>query len=222
MLAADRSLLEVNLRQSAIKLREKELNLYVENYSAMGTQAAVLAGFTTTCLIEITIPADADKYAVCFLHLLSVLSIAANITCVSLSTITTIWGSSKALRGKDGSMDEAVDGISKERSLIFNSFAIGLAGNLATVMAACLVLMDVYTAVGGCVMIVYASMVIWRNSRRILLKFDLIEATKLDDLTTWPRNNSIDGSTMALMGSSDASDFRNRASASNRGEADNV
>ena len=222
MLAADRSLLEVNLRQSAIKLREKELNLYVENYSAMGTQAAVLAGFTTTCLIEITIPADADKYAVCFLHLLSVLSIAANITCVSLSTITTIWGSSKALRGKDGSMDEAVDGISKERSLIFNSFAIGLAGNLATVMAACLVLMDVYTAAGGCVMIVYASAVIWRNSRRILLKFDLIEATKLDDLTTWPRNSSGDGSTMALMGSSDASDFRNRASASNRGGSDNV
>ena len=119
MLAADRSLLEVNLRQSAIKLREKELNLYVENYSAMGTQAAVLAGFTTTCLIEITIPPEADKYAVCFLHLLSVLSIAANITCVSLSTMTTIWGSSKALRGKDGSMDEAVDGISKERSLMF-------------------------------------------------------------------------------------------------------
>ena len=53
MLAADRSLLEVNLRQSAIKLREKELNLYVENFSAMATQAAVLAGFTTTCLIEI-------------------------------------------------------------------------------------------------------------------------------------------------------------------------
>lgn len=222
MLAADRSLLEVNLRQSAIKLREKELNLYVENYSAMGTQAAVLAGFTTTCLIEITIPADADKYAVCFLHLLSVLSIAANITCVSLSTITTIWGSSKALRGKDGSMDEAVDGISRERSLIFNSFAIGLAGNLATVMAACLVLMDVYTAAGGCLMIVYASAVIWRNSRRILLKFDLIEATKLDDLTTWPRYSSGDGSTMALMGSSDASDFRNRASASNRGGSDNV
>jgi hypothetical protein len=31
-------------RQSAIKLREKELNLYTENFSAMATQAAVLAG----------------------------------------------------------------------------------------------------------------------------------------------------------------------------------
>eukprot|EP01033_Poteriospumella_lacustris_P020115 gene20115-14679_t len=43
MLAADRSLLEINLKQSAIKLREKELNLYTDNFSAMATQAAVLA-----------------------------------------------------------------------------------------------------------------------------------------------------------------------------------
>ena len=183
MLAADRSLLEVNLRQSAIKLREKELNLYVENYSAMGTQAAVLAGFTTTCLIEITIPPDADPWAVCILHIMSVISIAANISCVSLSTMTTIWGSSKALRGKDGSMDEAVDGISKERGLIFNSFALGLAGNLCTVLAACLVLMDHYTMILACIIILYAGFIIYKNSRRILLKFDLIEAIRLDDLT---------------------------------------
>ena len=173
----------MNLRQSAIKLREKELNLYVENYSAMGTQAAVLAGFTTTCLIEITIPPDADPWAVCLLHLMSVISIAANISCVSLSTMTTIWGSSKALRGKDGSMDEAVDGISEERSLIFNSFALGLAGNLCTVLAACIVLMDEYTVILASLAIVYAGFLIYKNSRRILLKFDLIEATRLDDLT---------------------------------------
>lgn len=213
MLAADRSLLEVNLRQSAIKLREKELNLYVENYGAMGTQAAVLAGFTTTCLIEISIPPGADKYAVCFLHLLSVLSIAANITCVSLSTMTTIWGSSKALRGKDGSMDEAVDGISKERSLIFSSFAVGLAGNLATVMAACLVLMDPLTAGIGCAMIVYASAVIWKNSRRILFKFDLKDATRLDDLTMWPKNNgtnNMDTNNMDVVNSAQE-ELRNRA-----------
>ncbi len=134
MLAADRSLLEVNLRQSAIKLREKELNLYSDNFSAMATQAAVLAGFTTTCLIEIVIPKDTHKIAKSFFHISAIVSICANITCVSLSTITTIWGSGKALRGKDGSMDEAVDGISKERNLIFQSFAIGLAGNLCTVL----------------------------------------------------------------------------------------
>lgn len=38
MLAADRTLLETHLRQSAIKLREKELNLFTENFSSMATQ----------------------------------------------------------------------------------------------------------------------------------------------------------------------------------------
>ena len=144
MLAADRNLLEVNLRQSAIKLREKELNLYVENFSAMATQAAVLAGFTTTCLIEIQIPTAmkiSHATAVGFLHISSIISITANIACVSLSTMTTIFGSGKALRGRDGSMDEAVDGISRERNLIFTCFAVGLCGNLSTVLSVCFILM---------------------------------------------------------------------------------
>ena len=91
MLAADRSLLEVNLRQSAIKLKEKELNLYMENFGAMATQAAVLAGFTTTCLIEIHIPNGTSMLAQNFLYGSATISICSNITCVSHSTITTIW-----------------------------------------------------------------------------------------------------------------------------------
>jgi hypothetical protein len=77
----------------------------------MATQAAVLAGFTTTCLIEIHIPDNASVYAKAILHFSAIISICANISCVSLSTITTIWGSGMALRGKDGSMDEAVEGL---------------------------------------------------------------------------------------------------------------
>ena len=90
MLAADRSLLEVNLRQSAIKLREKELNLFTENFNSMATQAAVLAGFTTTCLIEITVPADANIIITTWLHIAAAISISANITCVSLSTMGNV------------------------------------------------------------------------------------------------------------------------------------
>lgn len=188
MLAADRSLLEVNLRQSAIKLREKELNLYVENFSAMATQAAVLAGFTTTCLIEIQIPQSlkmTHRAAVTFLHVSAIVSICANITCVSLCTITSIWGSGKALRGRDGSMDEAVDGISKERNLIFNSFALGLGAILCTVLAACFIIMDGSTSYLACSIVLYTAFLIYSNSSRIFNKFQLGEegGIRLDDLT---------------------------------------
>mmetsp|Transcript_24630 Transcript_24630/g.41067 ORF Transcript_24630/g.41067 Transcript_24630/m.41067 type:complete len:224 (-) Transcript_24630:173-844(-) len=195
MLAADRSLLEVNLRQQAIKLREKELNLYSENFSAMATQAAVLAGFTTTCIIEINIPPEANETMKALLHVFGIISICANITCVSLSTITIIWGSGKALRGTDGSMDEAVEGINDERQLIFSSFAIGLMGNLLTVLCACFTIMDFTVAVICAVTLLYTMWLIYTNAMRITNKFMLMEAVRLDDLTRYnvmgmPRTSS--------------------------------
>lgn len=183
MLAADRSLLEINLKQSAIKLREKELNLYTENFSAMATQAAVLAGFTTTCLIEISIPDNCNFIAKAFLHMSAIFSICSNIACVSLSTITTIWGSGKALRGKDGSMDEAVEGINDERDLIFRAFGCGLAGNLCTVLFACFILMDYPIACLAATVVLYTAWLIYSNATRIQRKFHLADTVRLDDLT---------------------------------------
>ena len=152
----------------------------------MATQAAVLAGFTTTCLIEITIPDNTSIVAKHILYMTAVCSICANITCVSLCTITTIWGSGKALRGVDGSMDEAVEGISEERSLIFKSFAAGLLFNLCTVMTTCYVIMDSPMCYFGMMIVLFAGWVIFTNSSRIQRKFNLVEAIHLDDLTSYP------------------------------------
>lgn len=183
MLAADRLLLETNLKQNAIKLREKELNLFTDNFSALGTQAAVLAGFTTTCFIEISIPETTHIIAKSFIHLFTIISICSNITCVSMSTIVSVWGSTKALRGKDGSMDEAVDGMSEERNLIFKAFGLGLVGNLCTVASASWILMDPHMAVLATCIISYTGWLMTINFRRIYRKFQLTEVTVLDDLT---------------------------------------
>ena len=185
MLAADRQLLETNLRQRAIKLREKELNLFTSNFSALGTQAAVLAGFTTTCFIEISIPDTVHVIAKTLIHLSAVISICSNITCVSLSTIVSVWGSSKALRGKDGSMDEAVDGMSDESDIIFKAFGLGLAGNLCTVAAASWILMDPRMAFLATCIIGYAAYLISKNFFRIRKRFQLTEVTALHDLTRY-------------------------------------
>jgi hypothetical protein len=190
MLAADRSLLEINLKQSAIKLREKELNLYTDNFSAMATQAAVLAGFTTTCLIEISIPPDAHPLAKNCLHISAIFSICSNIACVSLSTITNIWGSGKALRGKDGSMDEAVEGINAERALIFRAFAFGLCGNLCTVLFACFITMSMPINFVAATMVLYTAYLIYGNAIRIQKKFHMADVVRLDDLTAFPTAGS--------------------------------
>jgi len=155
----------------------------------MATQAAVLAGFTTTCLIEIHIPDDTSAFAKSVLHLAAIFSICSNITCVSLSTITSIWGSGKALRGKDGSMDEAVEGMNNERHLIFKSFACGLGGNLLTVLAACVITMEFPTSLLACCVVLYTAWLIYYNAYRIQNKFHLADAVRLDDLTKIPNGN---------------------------------
>lgn len=156
----------------------------------MATQAAVLAGFTTTCLIEISIPDNANLIAKHFLHISAIVSICANITCVSLSTITNIWGSGKALRGKDGSMDEAVEGINSERGLIFKAFALGLAGNLSTVLSACFITMEYPTSLVASCVVLFTAWMIYNNANRIQKKFQLVEAVRLDDLTSYPNSFS--------------------------------
>jgi hypothetical protein len=75
--------------------------------------------------------------------------------------------------------------MSKERSIIFNSFAIGLIGNLCTVLATCLILMDSPVAEFACIIVLFTTYHILTNSRRIQNKFILVETdtTKLNDLT---------------------------------------
>jgi hypothetical protein len=173
----------------------------------MATQAAVLAGFTTTCIIEISIPDTANVYMKGLLHICGIVSICSNITCVSLSTITTIWGSGKALRGTDGSMDEAVEGINNERAIIFTAFAVGLAGNLFTILCACFIIMDYPTSYICASILSYTCWLIYSNARRIQTKFALQDAVRLDDLTSYnvSRGSSQNGSradspSMSLLG----------------------
>ena len=138
MLAADKLLLQSNVKQRAIQLREKELNLFNDNFNAVGTQSAVLAGFAMTSFAEIDLPHNAfyaqkalprpaspcpalstraataaatrhrqlSSDQAC-LHLFVTISICANLMCTASTTFVSVWGSGKALRGRDGSMDSA-------------------------------------------------------------------------------------------------------------------
>lgn len=82
-------------------------------------------------------------------------------------------------------MDEAVDGMLAERNLIFQTFGLGLFGNLCTVLAACWVQMNQPAAVFATVVIVYTCYFIYSSSSRIQKKFHVPEpeAVRLTDLT---------------------------------------
>ena len=120
MLAADKLLLRSTVKQKTIELREKELNLFNANFSAVATQAALLAGFSMAFLeMSVHLHGEHHNYvAKAALHLFSTICICANVFTVSVITFVSVWGSGKALRGKDGSMDYAVDEMNNERNFI--------------------------------------------------------------------------------------------------------
>ena len=61
MLAADKLLLESRIARGAVQLKWKEFGLHHLNLTTVGTQAAVMAGFSITALIEFAPSPDANR-----------------------------------------------------------------------------------------------------------------------------------------------------------------
>jgi len=175
MLAADKLLLRSTVKQRTIELREKELNLFNSNFSAVATQAALLAGFSMAFL-EMSVHLHAVHFnplAKGMLHLFSTVCVCANIFVVSIITFVSVWGSGKALRGKDGSMGMVVEGMNKERWLIFYTFGIGLLSLLIAVACSTWLLMQREIALIATVMLLATCYALVSNAIRIFKKFEL-------------------------------------------------
>ena len=139
MLAADKLQLQSHVKQQATALKEKEFNLHHSNLMTVGTQAAVLAGLDITMFIEFHPAKDSEwmtmenddensnyKWILIiprvlkFLYYVTIVSaFCANILVVGQTTILSVMGASLALRGPDGSMMTATNGIYEERSIVF-------------------------------------------------------------------------------------------------------
>jgi len=175
MLAADKLLLRSSIKQRTIELREKELNLFNSNFSAVATQAALLAGFSMAFL-EMSVHLHAlhfNPLAKGLLHLFSTICISANIFVVSLITFVSVWGSGKALRGKDGSMSMVVEGMNKERWLIFTTFGAGLLSLLCAVACSTWLLMQREVALLATMLLLATCYTLVSNAIRIFKKFEL-------------------------------------------------
>jgi hypothetical protein len=175
MLAADKLLLRSQVKQRAIELREKELNLFNSNFTAVATQAALLAGFATAFL-EMSVHLHAlhfNPLAKGLLHLFSTICISANVFVVSVITFVSVWGSGKALRGRDGSMSVVVEGMNKERNLIFWTFGVGLVSLLFAVAASTWLLMQREVALISTMILLSTCYALLKNALRIFKKFEL-------------------------------------------------
>lgn len=204
MLAADKLLLQSTIRQSAISLKEKEFSLHHGNFNAVGTQAAVLAGFTVTAFIEFDCPSEASRILKFCYYSSAIISLSSNILCVANTTFLSVWGTGLAMRGPEGSMVRAVDGMYGLRNNIFMLFGIGMMALLVTAIFGSWLLMDVEAALASSTLLSYAILLTYRAYVAIanLFHFDEEDAVNFDEILNSAMSNAANSPTSTRRGSS--------------------
>jgi len=199
MLAADKLQLQSALKQQATALKEKEFNLHHSNMMTVGTIAAVLAGLDITMFIEFNPPDDStwgnDRIMLArFLKLLYYTSIVAafcaNMIVVSQTTTLSVLGAGLALRGPDGSMMTATDGLYEERSSVFYCFAVGLANTVGCVTVCVWLILHWEAALCCMIIVLFTCRTIWINYKRVKQRFAFDEDETVDfrDIMEGPAN----------------------------------
>lgn len=192
MLAADKLQLQTTLKQQATALKEKEFKLHHENLMTVGTQAAVLAGLDCTMLIELT-PAHDHEWGMIderlwflprlikFIYYISIVSaFCCNILVVGQTTMLSVLGASLALRGPDGSMMVATDGLFDERKSVFKSFAYGLSLTLCAAINGVWLILPPETAFVSMLCIIFTAKKMREHYHRVRSKFEYAEEDSVD------------------------------------------
>jgi hypothetical protein len=201
MLAADKLQLQTTLKQQATALKEKEFKLHHENLMTVGTQAAVLAGLDVTMLIELNPSPESEwdmdpqfwfvpRVIKLFYYITIVSAFCANILVVGQTTVLSVMGASLALRGPDGSMMTATDGLYEERPSVFRAFGYGLASTLCSVILCVWLFLPPECAFLCMVCTVYTANKMYKQYLRIQQNFLFKEEDTVDfrDLFDGPGN----------------------------------
>eukprot|EP00931_Biecheleriopsis_adriatica_P089134 TRINITY_DN63310_c0_g1_i1.p1 TRINITY_DN63310_c0_g1~~TRINITY_DN63310_c0_g1_i1.p1 ORF type:complete len:227 (+),score=40.46 TRINITY_DN63310_c0_g1_i1:73-753(+) len=184
MLAADKLLLTSTIRKNATELKGKELALHKGNFDAVGTQAAVLAGFAVVMVVEFHMPDEVHFALQGIFYVFSVITLVSNLRCVAMTTCITVMGTGLALRGPDGSMVRAVEGMYKQRAIVFRSFGMGIVSCCLSVAVIAWIKMEFIPATICTGTIAWALFSIVRHTRYYLefFKFNEDEVVSLDDI----------------------------------------
>mmetsp|Transcript_37794 Transcript_37794/g.43172 ORF Transcript_37794/g.43172 Transcript_37794/m.43172 type:complete len:265 (+) Transcript_37794:176-970(+) len=197
MLAADKLQLQSSLKQQATALKEKEFNLHHSNLMTVGTQAAVLAGLDITMFVEFSPASNVDwgedvamvPRALKFTYYIMIVSaFCANMIVVSHTTALSVLGAGLALRGPDGSMVTATDGLYEERRSVFTTFGIGLACTVGSVVVCVWLILHWEAALICMAIAVFTIVRIYQNYIRIFRRFgfDENETVSFDDIFNGP------------------------------------
>ena len=109
MLAADKDRLIASAKQTALQLRHKELDYYVERYSNLATQASIIAGFAFDGLVELEIPDNGHaQWVESVFYSAGSCAMAFALYTLCVASFAIVYGHRLALQGPTGSVERAV------------------------------------------------------------------------------------------------------------------
>jgi len=158
---------------------------YKESYENVGTQSALIAGFTVAVLVTLDTSDShaADWWKVLF-HVTAFVALLMLLYTLIIVTFVTVLGPGLALRGKDPvAMEQAVVFIKKERGMIYASFFCGVSSFIVMSLCCAWILMDESAAVGCSAFLGIIVMLLMTQGNRIWSKFN-VRSGGLDDIET--------------------------------------
>jgi hypothetical protein len=126
MLFADKNALRTQLKVNMLKIRERELTYYTNNCLSISTSSALLAGFAWYGLTEVPFDSNADAAIQTMYLVVTTLIMGLELLTVVNATLCAILGPGLALRGPDGSMHNAVNGMMTHYRFTLACFSLGL------------------------------------------------------------------------------------------------
>lgn len=102
MIVADRNMLKASLAKGVLEIQLTLIQLYTSNLNAIGTQAALIAGFAFTGIAETPYPNDNfdDEVIEYFYYFFITVTLVSGLFAVSQATIVTLYGPAMALSGE--------------------------------------------------------------------------------------------------------------------------
>lgn len=127
MLQADKQVLLARTKQSALELRQRELEFHVERYTNLATQASIVAGFSFESMIELEIPEGTNEWVLAFYFVFGASAMALALYVVCIASFACVFGHRLALQGPHGSLEKAVHILIDHRIHIFFTAGVSLA-----------------------------------------------------------------------------------------------
>ena len=148
MIQSDCLALEAEIAKQVMLMRLKEIDVFVNSFQVLGTDATLMCGLAFSCLYSkptfietVTTGSHLNGWRAfgswqeVLLGVLAAISIGLNIVVMGASAYVLIFGTDLALRGRDDSLARCLNGMHKERRFLLYIYQSGVAATVAVAAA---------------------------------------------------------------------------------------